>query len=282
MRAIQVSPSIGEGSVQQSSEPASCLLCGCKDSRPYLEVKGWTYRECLSCHSFFIPREKLEEHSAFFSDPDYRLRRILTEARHGRLRDWHLRLMQSVQPLGRVLEVGCSGGFFLRTMQDAGYVVRGIDLGAECAIFGKTFLGVEIETRDFLEWEGQVDWVVMHQVIEHVPDPTAFIRKAHELLAPGGRLLITTPNLSFARRLAALTGNRVLGDALGHPPSHCILFEPNVLAKALQQQGFKIERLGHNPTGFEAGTGLRLMADRLLMKFAAPIGPNFYIIGRKS
>jgi len=50
-----------------------------------------------------------------------------------------------------------------------------------------TIEGTRVEAED-----GSFDAVLSTQVLEHVPDPDAYIREARRLLAPGGRLLLST------------------------------------------------------------------------------------------
>jgi 2-polyprenyl-3-methyl-5-hydroxy-6-metoxy-1,4-benzoquinol methylase len=43
-------------------------------------------------------------------------------------------------------------------------------------------------------WTGRVDVAVCFSVVEHVEDPLTFLRQIQSLLAPGGQLLLSTPN----------------------------------------------------------------------------------------
>jgi SAM-dependent methyltransferase len=44
------------------------------------------------------------------------------------------------------------------------------------------------------EWSGRVDVAVAFSLVEHVPDPVGLLQDVHRLLAPEGRLLVSTPN----------------------------------------------------------------------------------------
>jgi 2-polyprenyl-3-methyl-5-hydroxy-6-metoxy-1,4-benzoquinol methylase len=265
-----------------TADAPACLACGSRDSEPYVTVEGFPYHSCRACRAVFLPAELLAEQKEHHAGPEYRLHRFVVETAHEPLRAWHLRVMRRIRPAGRVLEVGCSSGYFLKAMQEAGYTVRGVDVSDACVTFGRNVLGVEIENRDFLDCAGEYDWIVMHQVIEHLPAPAQYLEKARSLLAAGGHLLITTPNLGFVRFTVAASRGRFLGDALDQPQRHCVLFHPSTLAQALGRAGFTVERTGHNPTGYIVRAPWRRWAERLLTLLDRPVGPNMYVVARRS
>jgi SAM-dependent methyltransferase len=79
-------------------------------------------------------------------------------------------------------------------------------------------------------------------VIEHVDDPQAFARRAGELLAPGGLLVIATPNWDSAdaRRLREHWGGN-------HIPRHWTLYDPATLGALAESVGLAVERLEYQP-----------------------------------
>ncbi len=111
----------------------------------------------------------------------------------------------------RILEVGVTPGQFTQLLVDSGYRVSGVDLNpAPRQVLWKR-LGVEVRQanleREPVPFADQsFDWVVFSEVIEHlVYSPLPVLREFHRVLAPGGRLLITTPNELYAKsRLRAL------------------------------------------------------------------------------
>ena len=63
------------------------------------------------------------------------------------------------------------------------------------------------------------DLVVAGEVIEHLDDPGSFLDGLHALVAPGGLLVVTTPNASGLVNAAALLGNLEVNH-----PDHVALF----------------------------------------------------------
>jgi len=104
----------------------------------------------------------------------------------------------------RLLDVGCGDGQLLQTAKDEGWDAVGIDL-AETAILLCHRRGLTASKTDFFDGsldEKRFDVIVMSELIEHVPSPQRFLKRAEELLDAGGVLYLTTPNFgSLARRM---------------------------------------------------------------------------------
>ncbi len=87
-------------------------------------------------------------------------------------------------PASRVLEVGCGRGALALALADAGHDVVAIDPEAPGgAIFGRTTLEELTAARPF-------DAVVASRSLHHIHDLERALDKIHELLAPGGRLVV--------------------------------------------------------------------------------------------
>jgi SAM-dependent methyltransferase len=89
----------------------------------------------------------------------------------------------------------------------------------------------------------------MFHVLEHLYDPVAYVEAARELLAPGGRLVIQTPNAGCWQFL--LFGENWNGLDI---PRHLIDFKESDLRNMLEYCGFEVERVKHfslrdNPAG---------------------------------
>jgi SAM-dependent methyltransferase len=117
-------------------------------------------------------------------------------------------------------------------------VVVDIDGGAQAAAeaAGHEFHRCRVE--DF-RGDGRFDLIFLLNLIEHVEDPVAVLARMRELLAPGGRILVKTPNHdSWDSRLFR---HRSWGGY--HCPRHWVLFTPESFALAAAKAGLGVERV---------------------------------------
>ena len=148
---------------------------------------------------------------------------------------------------GRLLEIGCGAGFFLKAAERNGWDASGIELSAAGSTFAVERLGLRVrrEQAEHLSFpDGSFDIVAMFDVIEHVLDPRAILQAAHRGLRPGGIILISTPNLNALSRSALGLSWAVLS-----PGEHLYYFSEATLARLLERCGFgQIEYARRNPS----------------------------------
>jgi ubiquinone/menaquinone biosynthesis C-methylase UbiE len=103
-------------------------------------------------------------------------------------------------PAGRLLDVGCGDGGFLHRMQKLGWSATGVDFDPKAienaqVRYGSaiTLLNSDLAHAHFSD--DCFDVVTISHVIEHVTDPPALLAEARRVLKPGGRLVVTTPNI---------------------------------------------------------------------------------------
>ena len=147
-------------------------------------------------------------------------------------------------PHGRLLDVGSGYGFFLALMQARGWEVQGLEVSPTGAEYGRTRWGLPILSQPWEEAlfpEGAFDVVTAFYVIEHLPDPLAFLREVHRIVRPGGMILLRYPHTTPIKTILSLMRIR---NRLYHLPFHLSDFSPRTMHRALEQTGFnKIETI---------------------------------------
>ncbi len=121
------------------------------------------------------------------------------EERVGRRRSHEFRRVLDSFPdgPGRLLDVGCGYGFFLKMAEERGWEAVGIDLDPKGIAYAKERLQVNAllgDFRDFNFGEASFDLVTLWKVMECVPDPLELLRHHGPVLREGGTVFIRTQN----------------------------------------------------------------------------------------
>lgn len=102
-------------------------------------------------------------------------------------------------PSGRLLDVGCGCGYFLRAARNRGWDIRGIEPSRKSVEHLRRLLG-DVELHDSLEDVSggeRFDAVTMLNVLDHLEEPWRAVESVSGLLRPGGLLLLRVPNGDF-------------------------------------------------------------------------------------
>ncbi|MGX7950927.1 bifunctional 2-polyprenyl-6-hydroxyphenol methylase/3-demethylubiquinol 3-O-methyltransferase UbiG [Tsuneonella sp. HG249] len=125
----------------------------------------------------------------------------------------------SVRPLsGRsALDVGCGAGLLCEPLARMGAEVTGIDAAAENVLAAATHAeGAGLEIR-YMAGEvgsldiGAFDLVTSMEVLEHVADKRAFVTALAQRLAPGGLMVLSTPNRTTQSRVLLVGAAEAIG-----------------------------------------------------------------------
>ncbi len=147
----------------------------------------------------------------------------------------------------RALDVGCGAGLLTEPLARMGAAAAGLDAAPENIAAAKLHAdgqGLEIDYRagsvESLGGGEVFDLVCSMEVIEHVSDPAAFVAGLARALAPGGLMLLSTPNRTALSRLALIT----VGEGMGQIPRGTHDWEnfmkPEELEGFLNDAGLKV------------------------------------------
>jgi 2-polyprenyl-6-hydroxyphenyl methylase/3-demethylubiquinone-9 3-methyltransferase len=147
----------------------------------------------------------------------------------------------------RALDVGCGAGLLTEPLARMGAAATGLDAAAENIAAARLHAegqGLVIDYRhgsvELLGAENRFDLVCSMEVIEHVTDPAAFVDGLAGALAPGGLMLLSTPNRTALSKLALIT----VGEGLGQIPKGTHdwqkFLKPDELGKLLEDAGLQV------------------------------------------
>jgi 2-polyprenyl-3-methyl-5-hydroxy-6-metoxy-1,4-benzoquinol methylase len=142
---------------------------------------------------------------------------------------------------GRILDVGCGSGFFLRSIDAAAWDRFGVEIDARAAGSASLAVGkANIFTGTLLEShypDAHFDVVTFWSALEHVNQPRSYLAEARRVVKPGGTLIVQLPNAA-SRQLRWFGGDWFALDA----PRHRYHFGFETLKRVLEEAGFEVYR----------------------------------------
>jgi len=167
------------------------------------------------------------------------------------------RYLHKPQPGQSLLDVGCGNGEFLSLAAEVGWDVSGVDPDPKAVELAKN-RGHKVLLGDigrYTESREIFDVITMNHVIEHLHDPSEYVKAAYRLLKPGGTLYIDTPNIESAGAKKYQKDWRGL-----EAPRHLVLFSKQGLSNILVRNGFSKIRFSRRP---EVRAGIALKSFRI-------------------
>ncbi|MEW8644976.1 MAG: glycosyltransferase [Candidatus Thiodiazotropha endolucinida] len=163
----------------------------------------------------------------------------------------HTQLVKRIPTGSRVLELGCATGYmsdYLRREKDC-YVV-GVEIDRSMANRAKTVcdrvIVGDVQGRGWLKSLGdeRFDIITCADILEHLRDPIALLKKLPDLLSDGGVLLASLPNGAHASlRLELLEGRFTYEDTGLLDRTHLHLFTYSSLREMFARSGFRVNEL---------------------------------------
>lgn len=244
----------------------SCPLCQCDHFKRYDEVPDRLTKEinrylpleikplqqitnirqqCRSCGLIFLSPRLCDEslsliyhlwyrygYRLIFDNDQYIAQRLYEFKRY------HLNTLKQVSPqTGRLLDVGCGNGLFLKVAREAGWQGIGVEFDRHTAEDGIHRFQIDIRNGIFssnIHFKEPFDVITMFDYLEHSTTPSVDLQLALDLLKPGGTLLIRVPNQAgwqsrlMGRHWIALISN------------HLSYFSPTVITNFLNRLGAEV------------------------------------------
>ena len=193
----------------------------------------------------------------------------------------------------RLLDVGCSHGWFLQTAArhfqalgiEPDHVVAASALAASLPVREGYF-------PDVLAADERFDVIVFNDVLEHIPDARAALQASHAHLDPGGVLLLNVPDrqgiyyrLACGLQRLGLRGPFRRMWQVGFPSPHVHYFQADNLTELLRQSGFELLQTTSIPAVSRTGLWQRIryaqgslagaVVSYLLLSLALPVLARF-------
>jgi len=189
----------------------TCPSCGSESLNPSLSVKDYSISketfqlvDCGACGLRFTnPRPVGSDLSKYYEAEHYISHSNTSATLQDRLyklaRKWALgkkyRIIHSLQPNGRVLDLGCGTGEFLAHLMSRGYLVQGVEPStqARAQVIANFSIPV-VPSIELVPAQEQFQVVTLWHVLEHLQDLRGTFKRLFALLADRGLLVIAVPD----------------------------------------------------------------------------------------
>lgn len=207
-----------------------CPVCGF-ETKIFAKLKNHIIYKCKNCGFGFTTN--LSAHLGnYHRDDTY----IQEEKLFENIFSKRVSKILNFKTKGDVLDIGCSTGLFLSLFQKKGWNVTGVEISKKAAEVAEK-RGVEVLIKPFEEirFTKKFDLIVLNHTLEHLKDPFDVVKKASQLLKPGGLLYIDLPNFaSLSASIYKKNWTHLL------PDEHLWHFTYKSLEIMLQKLGLKI------------------------------------------
>ena len=143
----------------------------------------------------------------------------------------------------RLLDVGAHAGRFLTLARARGWEPEGLELNTRTARYAASRSGAavhQVNAHAFDPGDRRFDAITLTDVLEHVPEPIALLRRLHDLLTPDGWIAVKVPSGPSQRLKEALRERLRPGyrATLAENLVHVNHFSPRALRLACRRAGF--------------------------------------------
>lgn len=224
-----------------------CPICSSPRARPVWREQQRRYVRCSRC-------------GLIYSDVD-----ALTYAANGRNR-WHEAELASgtrafygtarelahdrflerfpASASRRLLDIGCGLGYFMARAERGGWNAYGCDPSGQWLRYAADVTGhperLTCSEPSAGLYGGDFEMITIWDVLEHVHDPLPFLSAIADLLAPGGRLFIRTPNIAWVYPTYAVRRHLLRADVNLGPLNHVVYYSAGTLRRALEAAGLEV------------------------------------------
>lgn len=170
------------------------------------------------------------------------------------------RIIEELNPQNgdKILEAGCGPGYYLNLLSKLGtaYKLYGVDVDESALALAKKIPNTKEVLKADLAKQlpfkvNYFDKAILSEVVEHIPDDKKAFREVYRVLKPGGKLVITVPNINYPFMwdpinwlLEKITGKHIKqGFWAGIWSNHLRLYSSDQIKKTLKESKFSLVKL---------------------------------------
>lgn len=220
-----------------------CNICSTEAYQIICKINRYTLCRCVKCRVVFTkpqPNKHLLnennqcKYNTLENETVYLSLQSIFESRAKKC----IKELKRYKNRGKLLDIGSSYGFYLKSFKSAGYKATGIELSNRAVSYSRNKLKLNTLQDSFEKHifkYNKFDVITLFDVIEHFPDPQKSITKIRKILKKDGILVIQTPN--YDSIISKITASRWYWLLV---PQHLFLYSIKTIRFFLKNNGFKI------------------------------------------
>lgn len=241
-------------------EYVTCNLCGANDTKLLFKAKDrdwgtgdiFNIVRCNKCGLVYVnPRPDKNEIKKYYPPETWPRGKAKIDFEAATINNQPWRKVMKLRTAhllkyienGRILDIGCGDGFFLKYLEEKGWKVCGVEPGEVGSRYAREVLGIEVFTGNLEDANFPDNWfdaASLYAVFEHLPDPVKTLKEIGEILKPGGILFISVPN--FGGIESKLFGEKWVAIKAQF---HFYHFTPGTLSRIVHKAGFRVLEIKH-------------------------------------
>ncbi|MFQ6049521.1 MAG: class I SAM-dependent methyltransferase [Candidatus Paceibacterales bacterium] len=238
-------PATGKIKEEFADPVKKCFLCESSKRDILFKKEGFTFFRCQEC-SFVYSDPQIKEDklvSAYKSSlsNDAWIDVLLSQTNYRydiKKYTTGLKKLEAFRSPGKILDIGCSIGLFLKLARDRGWDPLGLELNTRAVKYAREKWNLPVIEKllseaDFAD--ATFDVVTLWGVIEHLKHPSEVLKEVQRILVPGGYILTFCPNVeSVVCRILHKEASCFDGR------NHCGYFSPVTLGYLFKKCGFEV------------------------------------------
>ena len=225
-------------------EYVRCNLCQSDDFKKLYVINAFDIVKCRKCGLVYTnPQPGLEDIKRFYKEKDAHI--DPAEERDIFIQRFK-RIIKTIERFkgkgkGKLLDIGCSYGYFLKLAEEYGWEGYGVEISDYVSRYCREELNLNIFTGGLSEAhypDQHFDVITMFHTLEHVQDPRGWLREINRILKRDGLMVVAVPNIGSLKAMLAKKDWELF-----KAPEHLYHFSRQTLILLLVKTGFQPVRV---------------------------------------
>ena len=220
-----------------------CKLCNSSLIENYKKIDTYILLRCKNCNFIFLDnlrlKDKIDKINLKMYESEDSKSFYISKRNELQIRAQNCtKILRLFKKEGKLLDIGCSYGFYCEVFNKYGYETTGMDISKDAINYISKTLKLNVIRGNFEKYKfnnKHFDIITMFDVIEHFNNPNKIIKKIRLLLNKKGIVIIQTPNIDSL--IYKVTGTNWFWLL---PPQHLSFFSFISLMNLLKKNKFNI------------------------------------------